>query len=278
MPLYRTPVVNWAAALVDPKTGRITPYFQKVLLQVFGFADDGAAGAADLTGKQDQNDFLDALSAFGGSGHLVRTGAGGVVARTVTAGAGISVANGSGVAGNPTVTLALTGAIVNTALGYTAANAGLTLFTADLGVTVQAYDADLAGIAALSSTGLIARTAAGAFSARTMTAGSGITLSNGDGVAGNPTVTLNLTAGLINTALGYSAANAANVVAKNTDTGWTAPTGTGSKAGFATYTAPTISPAPTQAEVQAIADAVQALSQTLKSVIDGLLTSETFDT
>lgn len=130
MPLNRVPVVNWDQPIVD-KNGCVTPYFQTVLLQTLKFAGDGAAAIDDLTGKQDQNDFLDALSAFGGSGHLVRTGAGGVVARTVTAGAGISVANGSGVSGNPTVTLALTGAIVNTALGYTAANAALTLLIAN---------------------------------------------------------------------------------------------------------------------------------------------------
>lgn len=45
------------------------------------------------------------------------------------------------------------------------------------------------------------------------------------------------------------------------------PTGTLSRATFATYTAPVITPVPTQAEVQDIADALQAVSQTLAALI-----------
>lgn len=54
----------------------------------------------------------------------------------------------------------------------------------------QPLDADLTAIAALSSTGLIARTGAGTVSARTVTAGANIAVTNGDGVSGNPTVAL----------------------------------------------------------------------------------------
>jgi hypothetical protein len=52
----------------------------------------------------------------------------------------------------------------------------------------QASDAELTAIAALSSNGLIARTGAGTAAVRTVTAGTGITVTNGDGVSGNPTV------------------------------------------------------------------------------------------
>lgn len=45
------------------------------------------------------------------------------------------------------------------------------------------------------------------------------------------------------------------------------PTGTLARATFATYAAPTISNPPTQAEVQAIADALQVVSQTLAALI-----------
>lgn len=56
---------------------------------------------------------------------------------------------------------------------------------------VQAWDADLDGYAALASTGFVARTGAGTAAARTLTAGSGqVTVTNGDGVSGNPTVDL----------------------------------------------------------------------------------------
>jgi hypothetical protein len=56
----------------------------------------------------------------------------------------------------------------------------------------QASDADLTAIAGLSSSGIIARTGAGTAAARTVTAGTGITVTNGDGVSGNPTVAATL--------------------------------------------------------------------------------------
>jgi hypothetical protein len=50
---------------------------------------------------------LDNISAFGSTGHLVRTGSGTYSFRTLTApAAGITVTNGSGVSGNPTLVLA----------------------------------------------------------------------------------------------------------------------------------------------------------------------------
>jgi hypothetical protein len=59
-----------------------------------------------------------------------------------------------------------------------------------LGTTsgVQAYDADLDAIAALSTSGLVARTGAGTAAARTLTAGAGIEITYGDGVLGDPTI------------------------------------------------------------------------------------------
>ena len=53
---------------------------------------------------------------------------------------------------------------------------------------VQAYDADLAAVAGLSTTGLMARTGSGTAATRTITAGTGISISNGDGVSGDPTI------------------------------------------------------------------------------------------
>lgn len=59
-------------------------------------------------------------------------------------------------------------------------------------------------------------------------------------------------------------------VAKATFTPWVTATGTAERTTFATYTAPTISSSPTQAEVQAIADHVQILSRRMKALIDDL--------
>lgn len=53
----------------------------------------------------------------------------------------------------------------------------------------QAQDADLDAISALSSNGLLSRTGAGAYATRTLTAGSAnLSVTNGDGVSGNPTI------------------------------------------------------------------------------------------
>jgi hypothetical protein len=49
-----------------------------------------------------------ALHNLATNGYIVRTGAGTVAARTITAGTGISIANGDGVAGNTTITLSAT--------------------------------------------------------------------------------------------------------------------------------------------------------------------------
>jgi microcystin-dependent protein len=58
-----------------------------------------------------------------------------------------------------------------------------------IGTDVQGFDSDLAAIAALSATaGMLSRTGAGAFAVRTLTAGTNITVTNGTGASGNPTV------------------------------------------------------------------------------------------
>lgn len=59
-------------------------------------------------------------------------------------------------------------------------------------------------------------------------------------------------------------------VSQDVGAAWTAPTGTASRATFATYAAPDISAAYVEAEVQAIADHVQVLSQRLKAIVDDL--------
>lgn len=68
---------------------------------------------------------------------------------------------------------------------------GTLLSSADIGSTLQAYDSDLASVAALSSTGIVARTGSGTAAARTITGTANqVVVSNGDGVSGNPTLSL----------------------------------------------------------------------------------------
>lgn len=59
-------------------------------------------------------------------------------------------------------------------------------------------------------------------------------------------------------------------ILKSAMSNFVAATGTADRATFATYTAPTISAPPTQAEVQAIADHLQVLSRHMKALIDDL--------
>lgn len=60
-----------------------------------------------------------------------------------------------------------------------------------IGTDVQAFDADLAALAGNASNGIWARTGAGTGSARTLTGTSRkVSITNGDGVSGNPTITL----------------------------------------------------------------------------------------
>lgn len=62
-----------------------------------------------------------------------------------------------------------------------------------IGTDVQPYDADLSALSGLSTTGIISRTGNGSAVTRTIVAGAGISVSNGDGLAGNPTVSAAVT-------------------------------------------------------------------------------------
>lgn len=99
-----------------------------------------------------------ALDDPGSNGLIARTAANGVTTvRTITGpAAGISVSNGNGASGNPTLALAN----------------------------------DLAALEGLGSTGIAVRTAADTWAQRTIVSGGGITVSNGNGVSGNPAISV----------------------------------------------------------------------------------------
>jgi hypothetical protein len=69
--------------------------------------------------------------------------------------------------------------------GVARGNLGLSI-----GSDVQAFDDDLDAIAAFSGTGIAVRTAANTWAQRSIAASTGITISNGNGVSGNPTISI----------------------------------------------------------------------------------------
>lgn len=62
---------------------------------------------------------------------------------------------------------------------------------AGYGITdAQPLDGDLTAVSALTGTGIVARTAANAYATRSIAAGTGLSVTNGDAVAGNPSVAI----------------------------------------------------------------------------------------
>ena len=120
---------------------------------------------------------------------------------SISAGAGLT--GGGDITASRTISMPNVGtagtyqAVTTDAQGRVTAGSNPTTL-AGYGITdAQPLDGDLTAVAALAGTGLVTRTATNAMTTRTVTAGTGISLANGDGVSGNPTIT--------NTDLGSSA-------------------------------------------------------------------------
>lgn len=149
---------TWGTKLNDNADLIDTAVFARALKTTTITASTGLTGGGDLSANRTLALTGQALALhnLASNGIITRTGSGTVTNRSIAAGAGITVSNGDGVAGNPTVAVA----------GQTAA------------------------IHNLATTGLVTRTAADTFVTRAVTASTGIAVTNGDGVAGAPTVAL----------------------------------------------------------------------------------------
>jgi phage-related tail fiber protein len=115
---------------------------------------------------------------------------------TVSISAGVGLSGGGDITANRTISMPNTGtagtyrSVTTDAQGRVTAGTNPTTL-AGYGITdAQPLDGDLTAVAALAGTGLVTRTAANTMATRTLTAGAGITVSNGDGVSGNPTVAI----------------------------------------------------------------------------------------
>lgn len=123
-------------------------------------ADNAASGRTDVT----LDATLNALAAFNSNGIMAQTAADTFAARAIAApAAGITISNGDGVSGNPTLALAN----------------------------------DLGALEGLGGTGFAVRTAADSWAVRSLSAGSGIAVSNGDGVGANPSISLSASLSLL---------------------------------------------------------------------------------
>lgn len=116
------------------------------------------------------------------------------------------------------------GSTLNISTGGTLGTAAFTAASA-----YQPLDSDLTAIAALTTTGIIARTAADTYSARTITGTAGnVTVTNGDGVSGAPTLSLPTALTSINSATAAASTDLTLTAGSGNQNVALTPTGTGS--------------------------------------------------
>lgn len=152
---------------------------------------------------------LSAIAALSTLGIISRTASGAIATRSLVGpSAGIDIANPAGIVGDPTFTLAndlaaLEGLSSSGIAARTANDAWAlrTLQQPASGITIAnpagvggdptfSLSDDLAALEGLSSNGIAVRTGSSAWAQRSITAGQNIVVTNGDGVAGDPSIAL----------------------------------------------------------------------------------------
>lgn len=115
---------------------------------------------------------------------------------TVSISAGAGLTGGGAITTSQTISMPNVGtagtykSVTTDAQGRVTAGTNPTTL-AGYGITdAQPLDADLTAVAGLATQGLIVRTGAGTATTRTVAAGTGITVTNADGIGGNPTVAI----------------------------------------------------------------------------------------
>jgi len=136
----------------------------------------GGTGATTQTGAQIS------LGVQPGVNVLTYTATGAALAGTTSAADTAPYFTGAGTASTHSFTSYMRGVAGSADAATARSNLGLRINT-----DIQSYSAQLSAVGAVS-TGMVALTGAGTASGRTLTAGTGITITNGDGVAGNPTI------------------------------------------------------------------------------------------
>jgi hypothetical protein len=195
-------------------TGVTAGTYTKMTVDVYGRATVGSSlGSTDVTAAlgyipQTQNVNLAALSGTATTGIYVVTGSGVSATRSIVVPAGMSIASADGVAGNPTISLAgelaavqglaTMGMTVRSGTGVWATRsivvpAGMSIASADgvAGNPTISLAGELAAVEGLATTGIVARVGTGVWAARSIVGQANqISMSNGDLLAGNGTISL----------------------------------------------------------------------------------------
>lgn len=147
---------------------------------------DGSTGKVILA-KTDVTDITNSTSTT--TGALVVSGGVGVAGDMYVGGTVVATSITGNAQGTAT-TITQTLPIAKGGTGATSVSAAQTNLSLVPGTHIQAYNVNLTALGALNSNGFIVRTGTGSATLRAISAGTNMSVSNGDGVSGNPTISL----------------------------------------------------------------------------------------